>query len=690
MSTIDIRGAVVSAADPPIGTNPNPDLAWKAPVRVATTGANIALAGLQTIDGVALVAGDRVLVKDQADQTTNGLYNAATGNWTRTIDAANNSQWTQGVSVLATQGTANANAAFRLAAANPVVVGTSALTFTASVPVAAVSGDATVTLAGVLTLAAAPPSDVYRERLKAGRTYFIRTPPTNVTLTIASPGVVTWNNHGLAANAAVVFNTTGSLPTGLLVGVFYYVVGSSITANTFQVSAAPHGSAINFTGAQSGTQSAQTGSDSNSGLNSTASGALLTVQRYVSIVNQSIELNGNSVVGQLADGYYLENVNLLPYIGRGSQGHTTPTIQGNPANHGAVVIQSQNTSPAVSATETGGFEWVLKNVNISAPSATGVDVDVGSWVAFDGVLFSACVNHVICSGGIAEFVSPCTWAASAASCGIQLSNQGRVLDTGNAHVISNNPSWGFAFLFLQDGCQGYFPPPCSFTGASTGTRWKIDASSYVDAGGVSFDTLFPGSVNGSYTPIEVRRGGTAANVASGTALDNITGFASTGFLRRTGAGTYAFDAPGQMLATATNDNAAGGDVGEFVTSTTAIGSAVGLTSGTPANVTSISLTAGDWDVWAVPAFTGPTNTTVNYLIGCISTTSASLTGGPPSQQNVPCFGQVTFNQSNTYSFTVGQHRISLAGTTTVFLVAQSSFATSTCSGFGTLSARRRR
>src|SRR5215471_2913619 len=108
MATIDRRGATVSAADPPIRTNPPPDLAWKAPVRVATTGSNINLTtgGLLTIDGVVLAAGDRVLVKDQTDATANGLYNAATGPWTRTIDAANNSQWAKGVQVAVTDGAA--------------------------------------------------------------------------------------------------------------------------------------------------------------------------------------------------------------------------------------------------------------------------------------------------------------------------------------------------------------------------------------------------------------------------------------------------------------------------------------------------------------------------------------------------------------------------------------------------------
>jgi hypothetical protein len=134
MSTIDRRGATVSAADPPIGTNPNPDLAIKAPVRAATTGSGITLSGLQTIDGVALAAGDRVLVKDQTDVTTNGLYNVATGPWTRAIDANNNSQFAQGLMVAVAGGAVNANGLFRLTTANPIMLGTSALTWSLTTP----------------------------------------------------------------------------------------------------------------------------------------------------------------------------------------------------------------------------------------------------------------------------------------------------------------------------------------------------------------------------------------------------------------------------------------------------------------------------------------------------------------------------------------------------------------------------
>lgn len=58
----------------------------KASAVVATT-ANITLSGTQTIDGVALVAGDRVLVKNQSTASANGIYVVAAGAWTRATDA---------------------------------------------------------------------------------------------------------------------------------------------------------------------------------------------------------------------------------------------------------------------------------------------------------------------------------------------------------------------------------------------------------------------------------------------------------------------------------------------------------------------------------------------------------------------------------------------------------------------------
>lgn len=73
------------------------------------------------------------------------------------------------------------------------------------------------------------------------------------TVTIATPGVFTKTAHGFIAGDALVFSTTGALPSGLTAGATYYVIATGLTANTFRVSTALGGSAVNTTGTQSGT-----------------------------------------------------------------------------------------------------------------------------------------------------------------------------------------------------------------------------------------------------------------------------------------------------------------------------------------------------------------------------------------------------------------------------------------------------
>lgn len=101
---------------------------WKTSVRAATT-ANITLSGLQTIDGISVLAGERVLVKNQTTATENGLYNAASGAWTRTTDADANAEVTAGLSVMVEEGTTHADSQWRLTTNNAIVLGTTALTF---------------------------------------------------------------------------------------------------------------------------------------------------------------------------------------------------------------------------------------------------------------------------------------------------------------------------------------------------------------------------------------------------------------------------------------------------------------------------------------------------------------------------------------------------------------------------------
>ena len=103
----------------------------KESVRAATT-ANITLSGTQTIDGISLVAGDRVLVKDQSTGSQNGIYVVAAGAWARSADADNSpgtGEVTSGMFTFVEEGSANADCGFVLQTTDPITLDTTALSF---------------------------------------------------------------------------------------------------------------------------------------------------------------------------------------------------------------------------------------------------------------------------------------------------------------------------------------------------------------------------------------------------------------------------------------------------------------------------------------------------------------------------------------------------------------------------------
>lgn len=107
-------------------------VAIKPPCKVATT-ANITLSGEQTIDGVAVVSGDRVLVKDQTDATENGIYVVDTTAWDRAKDFDGNRDVVQGTIVLV-RPASDDTLFWEVTSANPIVIGTSNITFEAADP----------------------------------------------------------------------------------------------------------------------------------------------------------------------------------------------------------------------------------------------------------------------------------------------------------------------------------------------------------------------------------------------------------------------------------------------------------------------------------------------------------------------------------------------------------------------------
>ena len=116
-------------------------LSWKDNVRVATT-ADITLSGEQTIDGVAAVAGDRVLVKAQTLPVENGIYDVVAANvWTRSVDLAAGAV-AASIASRIDEGTTNADTLwFCTSDKATAVVGTDDLTFSQLSGVTVTAGD---------------------------------------------------------------------------------------------------------------------------------------------------------------------------------------------------------------------------------------------------------------------------------------------------------------------------------------------------------------------------------------------------------------------------------------------------------------------------------------------------------------------------------------------------------------------
>lgn len=116
----------------------------KQSVRAATT-ANITLSGAQTIDGISIVAGDRVLVKNQSTASANGIYVASASAWSRSSDA---DSWNELVSafVFVEVGSVNADTGWVCTIDAGGTLGSTAVTFSQF------SGSGTYTAGTGLTL----------------------------------------------------------------------------------------------------------------------------------------------------------------------------------------------------------------------------------------------------------------------------------------------------------------------------------------------------------------------------------------------------------------------------------------------------------------------------------------------------------------------------------------------------------
>lgn len=239
------------------------------------------------------------------------------------------------------------------------------------------------------------------------------------------------------------------------------------------------------------------------------------------------------------------------------------------------------------------------------------------------------------------------------------------------------------------------------TTASTGEFTNLSSSGTVSGTGFSTYLASPPII-----------GGTVRNVGNFTNLNSNGTLSSTGTVSGSGFSAYLASPPAiggtaaaagkfttlqststftpsttsGIVGTTLADNANAGSVGEYMSSSIAQ-TAISLTAATPANITSLSLTAGDWDCLANVVF-DPAGTTVAVgYDGWISTTSATLPTAPNGGAFLFLSG-LTYVAGAINAWPVGEIRENVSTTTTVYLSVIASFSTSTMTAGGFLGCRR--
>lgn len=216
------------------------------------------------------------------------------------------------------------------------------------------------------------------------------------------------------------------------------------------------------------------------------------------------------------------------------------------------------------------------------------------------------------------------------------------------------------------------------TGVSTALAINVGtAGAFVPTSGTGASGTWGISVSGNAA--------TASAVAVGGITGLGTGVATALTANVTGTGGIVLGASPtittpNIVGVTTANNAPAGSVGEFVSSTIAFASAISLSNNIAANVTSISLTAGDWDIKGNVFFS---NTgTFTMFAAWSSTTSATK----PDLSLISQFLLATGFGSSGIS--IPYQRISISATTTVYLSAVASFTTGTLTACGGIYARR--
>jgi hypothetical protein len=290
---------------------------------VAATTADITLSGAQTIDGVSVVAGNRVLVKNQSLSQNNGIYLCASGSWTRTTDANTWDALTSAFTFIE-QGTTNADCGFVCTANAGGTLGTTALpwsqfsgagTFTAGTgltltgsvfsltsPVAVANGGTGLTSlgSGVATFLGTPSSAnlaaAVTDETGSGALVFASS-PTLVTPTLGAATATSLNGVTLTGTSTPALSVTGTASvSGTNTGDQTTITGNAGSATILQTARNING--VSFNGSADITVTAAAGTLTGATLASGVTASSLTsLGTITSLTATALTVNDNTTLG---------------------------------------------------------------------------------------------------------------------------------------------------------------------------------------------------------------------------------------------------------------------------------------------------------------------------------------------------------------------------------------------------------
>jgi hypothetical protein len=398
---------------------------------------------------------------------------------------------------------------------------------------------------------------------------------------------------------------------------------------------------------------------------------------------------------------------LSPALQAGGISGSLPWTTGTPYGAGSTAINNNKLyrclvahTAGVFATDLAAGDWVfLANLGVSGP---------GSSVAGHVPTFSDASGVVLADSGAAlASLAPLVGANLSALAGLGVRSSGagafdmRIVNSENLttsraltitlgdapRTLTLNTNVG-----LTGGGSGTFPiwTLGTLSGAASATRAGSAAPSAPSAGGVTewIDStdLRVHDINAAGVI------GTTVVANAGATHHFVTSISAAGVVSHAQpavadiSGAQAALTPGQLPGEPSNGSATAGNVGEYIESIVVTGSAVALTTATTANVTSIALTAGDWDVNLSAYFTSGSAASITQIISCISLVSATIDTTPGREAVL--LQPATVPGAGTNSFHVPMYRLSISGNTTVFLVVRGTFTLGALSAFGIIRARR--